>query len=75
MTQNEADGRLFETTVPGSEWLEFQASGFDRPVSGIVHRTDRPPSCGMPLGGISTGCLDIEAWGVIGFFQVPGAVA
>ena len=59
MTQNEADGRLFETTVPGSEWLEFQASGFDRPVSGIVHRTDRPPSCGMPLGGISTGCLEI----------------
>jgi uncharacterized protein (DUF608 family) len=58
---------LFPTGLPELEWQEFQAAGFSRPVSGIIFRADQPPCCGVPLGGISTGCLDIQATGVLGF--------
>lgn len=58
---------LFPTNLPSLEWVEFSAAGFTRPVSGVIYRTDKPPCCGVPLGGISTGCLDIDARGVYGF--------
>ena len=59
--------RLFPTDLPEREWKEFQAAGFSKPVSGVIFHTGKPPCCGVPLGGISTGCIDIEATGVLGF--------
>jgi uncharacterized protein (DUF608 family) len=59
--------RLFPTDLQECEWQEFAAAGFSKPVSGVIYRTGKTPCCGVPLGGISTGCLDIEATGVLGF--------
>ena len=61
---------LFPTDLPELEWLEFEAEGFSKPVSGLIHRTGKPPCCGVPLGGISTGCLDIEVAGVLGYSSI-----
>jgi uncharacterized protein (DUF608 family) len=62
--------RLFPTDLAELAWLEFPAAGFDRPVSGILYRSGKPPCCGLPLGGVSTGCLDIEVEGALGFSSV-----
>lgn len=62
--------RLFPTNLPELEWVEFAAAGFSQPVCGIIHRSASAPCCGVPLGGVSTGCLDIEASGVLGFNSI-----
>jgi len=61
------DGKFFPTDLPEREWSEFPASGFAHSVCGAIFRSGKPPCCGVPIGGVSTGCLDIEATGVIGF--------
>jgi len=53
---------LFDLAAPPDDWSEFRAAGFTGSVSGIVHRLGKAPCC-----GVSTGCLDVEASGVIGF--------
>jgi uncharacterized protein (DUF608 family) len=62
--------RLFPNALPSLEWLEFAARGFDAAACGIVHRPDQPAACGMPLGGISTGTLDLETDGTLGFCTI-----
>ena len=59
--------RLFPADLPELEWVEFRAEGFSRPVPGAIYGSGRPPCCGVPVGGISTGCIDIDARGVYGF--------
>jgi uncharacterized protein (DUF608 family) len=58
--------RLFETDLPALAWREFEAVGFSGLVSGVIFRPDAPPCCGAPLGGIATGCVDIDVRGVLG---------
>lgn len=65
--------RLFPVNLPTTQWLEFAAAGFSRPVPGVIYRTAEPPCCGVPLGGVSTGCLDIDARGVYGFRTIFNA--
>lgn len=67
MSHTNSQVTLFPTDLPPLQWGEFPAVGFARPVSGVIYRTGQPPYCGVPLGGISTGCLDIDARGVYGF--------
>jgi hypothetical protein len=67
------ENRLFPIDLPSLEWVEFSAAGFEKPVNGVIYRTNCPPCCGVPLGGIGTGCLDIEAAGVFGFNTVFNA--
>ncbi len=62
--------RLFPTDLPEREWSEFAAHGYEAPVSGLIHRGTNPPVCGVPLGGIDTGCLDIEARGLLGYATI-----
>ena len=62
--------KLFPTDTADRTWSEFEASGFSTPVSGVVHRGTNPPACGVPLGGIDTGCLDIEARGLLGYSTI-----
>ena len=64
------DGILFPTTLPERSWVEFPARGFEKAVAGVMHRGSRPPVCGMPLGGIDTGCLDIEPTGLYGYSSI-----
>jgi len=59
--------RLFPADLEELEWMQFPAAGFASPVCGVVYSSDRPPCCGVPLGGISTGCLDVDARGVFGY--------
>src|SRR5256885_13996675 len=62
--------RLFPTDVVGHQWIDFNAEGFNVPVSGVVYRTDNTPCCGVPLGGISTGCIDVDPIGTFGFCSI-----
>ena len=59
--------KLFPADLPQLDWSEFSAAGFSEPVCGVIYRDSKPPCCGVPLGGLGTGCLDIEATGVLGF--------
>jgi len=58
---------LFPTDLPRLAWAQFAAQGFAAPVCGVVFRTDAPPCCGVPLGGIGTGCIDIDSRGIYGW--------
>jgi uncharacterized protein (DUF608 family) len=61
---------LFDRDTPTRQWTEFKADGFRDRVPGIIF-TDRDEICaGMPLGGLGTGCLDVETTGVLGFSSV-----
>ncbi|MGD2155573.1 MAG: GH116 family glycosyl-hydrolase [Anaerolineales bacterium] len=62
--------RLFSKETPLLAWDQFDAQGFSQPVSGVIFSAHQPPCCGVPLGGISTGCLDIDARGVYGFSSI-----
>ncbi|MCC6492776.1 MAG: hypothetical protein IT424_07130 [Pirellulales bacterium] len=65
-----AAAALFDPAAPIRQWTEFQAEGYSAPVSAIVF-SDRDELCaGMPLGGVGTGCLDVETTGVLGFSSV-----
>jgi len=68
------NGELFPTDLPAREWTEFSAAGFPAPVTGVIHRGSRPPSCGMPLGGVDTGCLDLGSSGLFGFSSIFNAL-
>jgi uncharacterized protein (DUF608 family) len=61
---------LFPLGLPAREWCQFAADGFSIPACGAIFRADRSPCCGVPLGGISTGCLDIDPRGVWGFSSI-----
>src|SRR5262245_52992066 len=62
-----AHGQLFSPDAPTRQWTQFKADGYSNSVSGIIF-TDRDEICaGMPLGGLGTGCLDLETTGVLGF--------
>ncbi len=67
--------RLFPVDLPACEWLEFAAEGFPEAVSGIIYRADQPASNGMPLGGIDTGCIDVETTGMFGLTSVFNSLA
>ncbi|MEW6751332.1 MAG: GH116 family glycosyl-hydrolase [Candidatus Latescibacterota bacterium] len=62
--------RLFPTDLEGMKWLEFPAAGFPDQACGVIHRKDTPAANGVPLGGVDTGCLDLETDGTFGYCTV-----
>lgn len=64
------DETLLPTHLPSAEWSEFPAAGFSQPVAGVLYHGRYPPVCGLPLGGIVTGCLDLEATGLLGYSSI-----
>ena len=64
------DGRLFPLDLSERQWAGFAAHGYSDPVAGTIHRGSNPPACGMPLGGIDTGCLDLEVRGLLGYSTI-----
>lgn len=62
--------RLMPEGLPEREWTEFSAEGFPRPVTGAIYRGTNPPVCGIPLGAIDTGCLDLEPSGLLGYCTI-----
>ena len=74
-TSMRSAGRLFPHGLPQLTWTEFSARGFEGPVSGVIYRPSKPPCCGAPLGGISTGCIDINVQGVYGYSSIFNPVS
>lgn len=66
--------RLFPLVVEELKWAEFSAEGFKGKAAGIIFDTAHPTCCGVALGGLGTGCLDIETSGVLGFSTLFPAV-
>ena len=66
-----ADDRLGQRYFPAgllhAEWQSFPVRGFQNRVTGVVYRGNPRPTCGMPLGGLDTGCIDIETNGMLGY--------
>ncbi len=64
--------RLFPEKLPASQWSQFNAAGYSIPVTGVIYSdpgTVRPVS-GMPLGGLDTGCIDLEPSGNLGYNSI-----
>lgn len=57
--------RLFPLDLPEVQWAEFPAGGYSHPVAGVIFRAGQS-SCGIPLGGIGTGCMDLDTEGTFG---------
>ena len=62
--------RLFPPHLLHAQWRTFHAAGYSQPVTGIVYRGAPRPTCGMPLGGLDTGCIDLEANGMFGYSTI-----
>lgn len=65
-----ADETFFPRGLPNRRWLRFHAQGFRRPVCGVIYRKDDTVSNGMPLGGVDTGCTDLETSGMLGYSTI-----
>lgn len=66
---------LFPLDVPSKQWSQFTAEGFSKPVCGLIYRKDDRLECGVPMGGIDTGCLDLETDGTLGYCSIFGSLA
>src|ERR1035438_9000461 len=62
--------KLFPNALPEFPWQQFSAAGFDEQVAGTIYSPGKAPCCGVPLGGISTGCIDLDVKGVYGFSSI-----
>ena len=58
--------RLFPTSLPSHEWVQFRAAGYSAPACGVIYRRADQVQHGMPLGGVSTGFVDIDTNGTLG---------
>ena len=65
-----APAELFPTDLPGKEWVSFAAAGYRAPVCGVVFRIADHVTCGMALGGVDTGCIDLETSGLLGYCTI-----
>jgi uncharacterized protein (DUF608 family) len=62
--------RYFPSGVLHATWQAFPVQGYAQPITGVVYRGNPRPTCGMPLGGLDTGCLDIEPNGFLGYSTI-----
>jgi uncharacterized protein (DUF608 family) len=70
----EASGELFPSqTLSERAWSQFKAAGFSEPVCGLIHRGTKPAECGLPLGAIDTGGLDLDTDGTFGYCSMFGS--
>src|SRR3990172_11356862 len=65
-----AGNTLFPEDLPLREWIEFNADGFSEPVSAILFSDTEQTCCCLGLGGLGSGCLDVETTGVFGFSSI-----
>ena len=61
---------LFSTKDKTHGWTQFSADGFSSPVCGVIYRLGDRITDGMPLGGIDTGCIDLESNGTFGIYSI-----
>lgn len=71
VARGEAAGEtLFPIRLPGSQWVRFAAQGFSEPACGVIYRSADKVTNGMPLGGVDTGCIDLETSGMLGYATI-----
>ena len=61
---------LFPTDLPNKQWLQFRALGFRKLACGVIYRLGDRVTNGVALGGIDTGCLDLETSGLLGYMTI-----
>lgn len=64
--------KLFPTDVAPGQWLQVEAAGFTAPACAVVYRRENDVPNGMPLGGVSTGFINVETdgtWGQSSIFN------
>ncbi|MHB9034191.1 MAG: GH116 family glycosyl hydrolase [Anaerolineae bacterium] len=66
---------LFPPDLPERTVQSFAAPGFKQPVSGVIYTSANPTCCGVPLGGVGTGAIDLDTRGVLGWSHIfnPGS--
>lgn len=67
-------GQLFPVDLPVNAWCRFSASGFTKPVAGIIYNRQQAPKNGMPLGAIDTGRIDVQPNGTLGYCTLFNSV-
>ena len=60
--------KVFPIELPGSEWVEFKADGFSKPVTGTIFR-DGSVERGVPLGGLGTGFIALCTDGTLDYYS------
>ena len=68
MTNSVKQMSLFPTELPGPEWVEFEARGFSRPVTGVIFRGAKVDP-GVPLGGLGTGAIALGTDGTLNYYS------
>ena len=63
-------GELFDGNAPTGEWVQFTATGFHTSACGLIFDENHAVCAGLSLGGLGTGCLDVETSGVLGFSSI-----
>jgi len=63
-------GPLFPDNLANAKWVSFDATGYTKPVTGIIYRGKPQPVTGMPLGVLDTGFIDIAPNGTLGFSTI-----
>jgi len=63
-------GSLFPTDLPRKQWVVFRAQGFSHPACGVIYRLGDTVTNGIALGGVDTGCLDLETSGLLGYCTI-----
>ncbi|HPO14628.1 MAG TPA: GH116 family glycosyl hydrolase [Candidatus Hydrogenedentes bacterium] len=61
---------LFPRDLPKRDWVHFNALGFSKPVCGVIYRLNDTVTNGLALGGIDTGCIDLETSGMLGYCTI-----
>ena len=57
---------LFPIDIPEKKVSSFASKGYAGSVDGVRFTSDDPPAKGVPLGGVGTGCVDLDANGTFG---------
>ena len=63
-------GPLFPDGLQKTQWTQFDAKGYSKPVTGIIFRGEPQPVTGAPLGVLDTGFIDVSANGTLGFTSI-----
>jgi uncharacterized protein (DUF608 family) len=65
---------LFPIDIPSLEYKEFQAAGFSKFACGVIYQKKARPEQGMPLGGLDTGRVGLEANGTFGYNTIFNSI-
>ena len=57
--------KLFPIHNEGKKWSSFKSDSYKQEVTGVIYRTGQTV-CGLPLGGIATGAIDLDTDGTLG---------